>query len=304
MPLAPAKAARTPGRCRPSRAAGCGLHLLVALLTLGLGYPARGEDPPATTPAPTTAPPKKAATTSTKKSKAKTPAPAAAATAPCVPDCREGFVCKDGTCLSLCNPVCPAGQRCTAESQCVAEAPPPVAAPPVAVAPPPAAAPAQQSQAGQFSFGVQIGMLFPGEVTFWRWGTANTEIGWMSQIYVDYRIVPWLSLGALFVGAFPGGGQDTNFVLGLGLQPKGHIPVAPWLELRPGLAVTFQYSQWGRASDVTGLGLAGFLESAIVLSPSTSIPIQVGVLSQPLGGASGVDDVTFLIFYLTAGFEY
>jgi len=301
MPLAPAKAARTPGRCRPSRATRGWLQLLVALLTLGLGSPARGEDPPATAPAPTTAPPKKATTTSTKKSKAKTPAPAAAA--PCVPECREGFLCKDGTCLSLCNPACPAGQRCTGDSQCVSEAPPPVAAPPVAVAPPPAAAPAQQVEAGFFSFGVQIGMLFPGSVTS-RFGTGDTEIGWMSQIYVDYRIVPWLSVGALFVGAFPGGGQDTSFVLGIGLQPKGHIPVAPWLELRPGFAVTYQYSQWGRVSDVSGLGLAGFLESAIVLGPSKAIPIQVGILSQPLGGASEVSDVTFLIFYLTAGFEY
>jgi hypothetical protein len=37
----------------------------------------------------------------------------------CVPDCRAGFLCVDGACVSLCNPPCRDDERCTAEAECV-----------------------------------------------------------------------------------------------------------------------------------------------------------------------------------------
>jgi hypothetical protein len=39
----------------------------------------------------------------------------------CMPECRSGFVCQQGQCVSACNPPCPGGQRCTAERECVAD---------------------------------------------------------------------------------------------------------------------------------------------------------------------------------------
>lgn len=37
----------------------------------------------------------------------------------CFPQCRSGYVCHQGRCVSSCNPPCPQGQVCTAELECV-----------------------------------------------------------------------------------------------------------------------------------------------------------------------------------------
>ncbi len=42
----------------------------------------------------------------------------------CAPDCREGYVCIQGKCVSACNPPCDEGERCAADGQCVAETEP------------------------------------------------------------------------------------------------------------------------------------------------------------------------------------
>lgn len=53
-------------------------------------------------------------------------APAATpAVASCVPDCRSGFICLQGTCVSACNPPCSAHEQCTGAGQCVASTAPP-----------------------------------------------------------------------------------------------------------------------------------------------------------------------------------
>jgi len=38
----------------------------------------------------------------------------------CVPECRQGYMCHQGKCVSLCNPPCAQGEVCTAEGRCVA----------------------------------------------------------------------------------------------------------------------------------------------------------------------------------------
>ncbi len=37
----------------------------------------------------------------------------------CEPDCRDGFTCVRGACVSACNPPCGAGERCTGAGECV-----------------------------------------------------------------------------------------------------------------------------------------------------------------------------------------
>jgi hypothetical protein len=63
-----------------------------------------------------------------------TPLPVSA----CVPDCRAGFVCLSGQCVSACNPPCAANEQCTVEARCVATvtAATPNAAAPAAPTPP------------------------------------------------------------------------------------------------------------------------------------------------------------------------
>jgi hypothetical protein len=55
----------------------------------------------------------------------------------CMPSCRRGYICIEGTCVSPCNPPCDAGDICTAEGECLSPASvtpvvPPAASPSVA----------------------------------------------------------------------------------------------------------------------------------------------------------------------------
>lgn len=45
--------------------------------------------------------------------------PPAATTAECIPACRSGFFCYQGSCRSSCNPPCPAEDQCTSNGQCI-----------------------------------------------------------------------------------------------------------------------------------------------------------------------------------------
>jgi len=53
----------------------------------------------------------------------------------CLPACRDGFMCHQGTCISACNPECPSGERCTGAGVCTPVAVSP--AQPMLVPPPP-----------------------------------------------------------------------------------------------------------------------------------------------------------------------
>jgi len=37
----------------------------------------------------------------------------------CFPECRDGYLCHEGTCIEACNPPCGEGKQCTADGQCV-----------------------------------------------------------------------------------------------------------------------------------------------------------------------------------------
>ncbi len=66
--------------------------------------------------------------------------PAAAEVAPaCLPNCRSGFTCVVGRCVSKCNPLCGEGERCTDEGECEPAPEPASSAPRRAATPPPKA---------------------------------------------------------------------------------------------------------------------------------------------------------------------
>ena len=53
-----------------------------------------------------------------------TAAPAPEVEGECSPRCRDGYVCREGSCISACNPACEDDERCTTAggfAQCVAE---------------------------------------------------------------------------------------------------------------------------------------------------------------------------------------
>jgi len=102
------------------------------------------------------------------------PAPPVASVADCFPSCRSGFTCHEGQCVSLCNPVCGADERCNAAGECISQAvvappppvvqPPPVSPPPVLAAEPPApralpsVEPSVLRPAGTFVFQAHVGL--------------------------------------------------------------------------------------------------------------------------------------------------
>lgn len=47
------------------------------------------------------------------------PATSAPPTATCLPECRSGFVCREGECVSACNPGCAENETCNAKRECV-----------------------------------------------------------------------------------------------------------------------------------------------------------------------------------------
>jgi len=80
--------------------------------------------------------------------------PSGAADAPpsgpaCIPDCRKGFLCVEGRCVSACNPPCGADETCTEARECAKSAPatPPPSPPTVAPAPAPAPPPSSTNTA-------------------------------------------------------------------------------------------------------------------------------------------------------------
>jgi hypothetical protein len=117
---------------------------LGATAVLGLaGLNAFGQStPPSGSPAPSGSsasfpadPPAPAAEQPPTAPKAGAPAePAPPGAGACYPECREGFVCQNSQCVSVCNPPCPADQICVEGRYCevgpprpggVAEPPPP-----------------------------------------------------------------------------------------------------------------------------------------------------------------------------------
>jgi hypothetical protein len=143
--------------------------------------------------------------------------PQPAAPVACFPECRAGFTCVSGQCVSACNPPCAQGETCTAEGQCLAPipaAPPPAAPPP---APPPAAPyeplpPPEPQQTGirthdgfYFRFGLGIGAL-SGSYTFHE----NESTSSTDQFDFD-------GSGLAFVSELAFGGSPTpGFVIGGG----------------------------------------------------------------------------------------
>jgi len=140
----------------------------------------------------------------------------------CEPTCRSGYYCRDGECVSRCNPPCAAGERCTDQGECEAQrtAPlPELSSPGVVRAQPPfidsskLRSPYEKSIAGafllEFFVGFGVGHFYAGNP---NWGL----IGLFSNISLVYGIVRTvedanaLSIVMIAVGGL---GKLTSFIM-------------------------------------------------------------------------------------------
>ena len=155
----------------------------------------------------------------------------------CTPECRKGFVCSNGTCVSACNPPCAAGETCSANLECLSAAPAPAApasastAPTPAAAPPPAAAapsPAVEPPEGSGAAGgsgvvphVIGGVAFAPRLLLSPFGSGKLECD-----------------GAL---CSPASGDDYDHKTDFGLGIDVLFKVGQSLRLGPGIAYLLEY---------------------------------------------------------------
>lgn len=142
----------------------------------------------------------------------------------CVPECRTGYTCHRGECVSLCNPGCGEGEACNAAGECIAVAPTYSAAPEPQrsahlddTGKPRVAVPATFAALGGF-------LLIAGGVTF---GSAEYD----------------------YFGYWTGG-----HYAGLGLMSLGAVSLiaaTPFLAIR-----TREKREWERSTKVKSLSLA------------------------------------------------
>jgi hypothetical protein len=96
-------------------------------------------------------------------------------------------------------------------------------------------------------------------------------------------------------------GGDIS-LLGVGATLKGHFPIAS-MELRPGLMVSYQFSDFDNLSEtVQGIGVSAFVEAAFPIASRLNALVHLSLTSQVVGGNSAVD-VTWGMLYLTGGIE-
>jgi hypothetical protein len=93
----------------------CGAPLLAAIAITSSSSAQSGAPPPVPPDAPALEPP----ATAPIPPPAPAMPPPAAAPPVCFPECRSGFICSAGSCISACNPPCAASQECTADRRCV-----------------------------------------------------------------------------------------------------------------------------------------------------------------------------------------
>jgi len=139
--------------------------------------------------------------------------------AECVPGCRSGYVCVDGSCVSACNPPCGEGERCVGAGVCEPEkpaaptAPPPLGAAPAA--PEVSAPPAQENSNTTIHMNV-LGALQFGLIPRLETGGASGSVLFGVHFFyaglANYLIVPAQT-------------EDDYFVLGFGANVGGRVYV-------------------------------------------------------------------------------
>lgn len=136
-----------------------------------------------------------------------TAAPDAMAAYPqCIPNCREGYLCFQGRCISPCNPPCPADQACTSAGTCVEQTAPAEAQPSLAPA-------EDTSQSSRMKFRQSPRLTLHGMMTVSGLVDAKlAAIGATGAVGYRQNFAPQFGLhirvGAGIAGVFPG--HDTS----------------------------------------------------------------------------------------------
>ncbi len=222
----------------------------------------------------------------------------------CRPSCRDGYVCIDGGCVSACNPVCEAGQRCTSAGACV-EAGGAKRTRKKARAISDEWSP-DGGDAWSWNIGLKGGRLFEGEVYVEVVDqTVDSDAGAMLMVNVDALVGRRISMGGFaFRAAFDLGNTDTTITT-LGGTLKARLDIGE-IELRPGVAVGYQVVDVDESEvdDITGFDIGGFMEVSIPFVDAAHGLVELGFITQPSGGNDDGEITWGPIIYLLVGVEF
>ncbi len=233
-------------------------------------------------------------------------APEAAAQTPeCVPQCRSGFTCVTGACVSACNPACGAGETCSGAGECMMTARPATTASPSAPVPG-ATEMVLPRMDHRWELGVRLGYQFAGEVSPMHMPGGKTGGAPLAFIDVSRLVHPFFTVGVFsqfsnssyhqYAGDISlGDGRLTLWSVGAVL--KARIPVSDAFTIRVGGLVGTNLL-WASGKDNAGVEYSGHgagfdlgatLEGALRLSQRFGASAQFGFSSQILAGSVHVD---------------
>jgi hypothetical protein len=159
-----------------------------------------------------------------------------------------------------------------------------------------------------FNVGLKAGVLFPGTVDV-EGVDLDLEAGPLFHASVDLVVAPKLSLGAflLFARTQPEDIDRDVSILTLGATIKGRFIGGPGeLQLRPGIMLGYQkISVENVSDDSTGMDVGAVAELSIPFGGGfTAALIELGFITQPVGGNDDAEITFGPIFFLTGGIEF
>lgn len=234
----------------------------------------------------------------------------------CYPACRQGYLCSEGRCISMCNPACGAGEVCIdgvrcelqTSNQSIYEPPPP---------PPPEPTPFGKRAHSGLAF--HIG--FPGDIT----GSGSEEdldytLG--LNIRSDFPIAQYVLIGPMFeFGAWrPEPGESAPmraFYFDIDLFVRGRIPfdldpvdLQLWAGVPGGLSLSFLNEEIAPNLEGFGVGwnIGALLGGAIHFTDEFGLLLEGGWIRHRLGHkrdpGDGNAQITFSSFVMNTGFIF
>jgi len=162
-----------------------------------------------------------------------------------------------------------------------------------------------------FLLGVKGGVLFPGTMTISVEDVTefdvDTEMGWMVGVKGDGMVAERFSMGFFLqrIGVKAKDMEGEAAVTTIGGTLKGHFGQPDGVKFRPGLAIGYQMvSHEEFSEDTQGLDMGAVLEVAIPTSKAGAVDIELGFISQPVGGNDDFDLTFAPILYLNVGYEF
>jgi hypothetical protein len=156
--------------------------------------------------------------------------------------------------------------------------------------------------------GISLGIWLPGTILIEGYD-VDKDGSLLLRLIADYYVAPRLAVGAYFntsSGKLEESVAFSTWEIGMAFKPR--FVLSDELALKPGLGIGYRsgVAKYGGYSspDIDGFAVNGGVELQYHLGTGPIPFVELGFLSQPVGGTSQIDIVWAPIFYLSAGVGY